>query len=85
MDIQGAFFSPWDIDAAGYGENVGAYYLDIKNPAPESVAYKALNSHKGQNNAGIMAREDLIRMGYDGVNHFSLPLPVLPSFSFSCP
>ena len=24
MDIQGAFFSPWELDAHGYGENVGA-------------------------------------------------------------
>lgn len=69
MDIQGAFFSPWDIDAEGYGPNVRAFYLDIKNPAPENVAYRALNAHKGQNGAGRMAREDLIRMGYDGVNN----------------
>ena len=69
MDIQGAFFSPWDIDAEGYGPNVRAFYLDIKNPAPENVAYRALHSHIGQNGAGRMAREDLIRMGYDGVNN----------------
>ena len=69
MDIQGAFFSPWDIDAGDYGENVGAYYLSIKNPAPEGVAYKALNMFKGQNNAGIKAREYLIQKGYDGVNN----------------
>ena len=69
MDIQGSFFSPWDDDAQGYGENVRAFYLNIKNPAPEGVAYKALNAHKGENNAGVKAREDLIRMGYDGVNN----------------
>nr|DAU43579.1 MAG TPA: PolyVal ADP-Ribosyltransferase [Ackermannviridae sp.] len=69
MDIQGSFFSPWDNDAQGYGENVRAFYLNIKNPAPEGVAYKALNAHKGENNAGVKAREDLIRMGYDGVNN----------------
>lgn len=69
MDIQGSFFSPWDIDAQGYGDNVRAFYLNIKNPAPEGVAYKALNAHKGENGAGIKAREDLIRMGYDGVNN----------------
>ena len=39
MDIQGMFFSPWELDAQGYGENVGAYYLNIKNPAPEATAY----------------------------------------------
>ena len=38
MDIQGSFFSPWEIDAKGYGEKVGAYYLNIINPAPEGVA-----------------------------------------------
>lgn len=68
MDIQGMFFSPYEEDAGGYGANVGAYYLNIKNPASEAVAYKALNSHKGEANAGELARNDLIRMGYDGVN-----------------
>ena len=34
MDIQGNFFSPWEIDANGYGGNVRAYYLNITNPAP---------------------------------------------------
>lgn len=69
MDIQGSFFSPWEIDAAGYGPNVRAFYLNITNPAPEGVAYKVLNRYKGQNNAGIKARETLERMGYDGVNN----------------
>ena len=69
MDIQGMFFSPWDIDAGGYGSNVRAFYLNITNPADESTGYKALNSHKGENYAGIKAREDLERMGYDGVNN----------------
>lgn len=39
MDIQGNFFSPWDIDAEGYGTNVRAFYLNITNPASSSVAY----------------------------------------------
>ncbi len=69
MDIQGMFFSPWDIDAGGYGSNVRAFYLNITNPASESEGYKALNSHKGENYAGIKARENLERMGYDGVNN----------------
>ena len=69
MDIVGSFFSPWEIDAAGYGENVGAYYLNIRNPAPEGVAYAALNRFKGQNEAGQKARDYLIKMGYDGVNN----------------
>lgn len=69
MDIQGSFFSPWDIDAGGYGGNVGAYYLNIKNPASESMGYKALNKFQGQNNAGVKAREYLESLGYDGVNN----------------
>ena len=69
MDIQGMFFSPWEIDARGYGGNVGEYYLSIKNPAPEGIAYKALNMFAGQNYAGIKAREYLEKLGYDGVNN----------------
>lgn len=68
MDIQGAFFSPWELDASGYGQKVGTYYLDIKNPASEGEAFAALNRFKGQNNAGTKAREYLISQGYDGVN-----------------
>ena len=69
MDIQGMFFSPWVLDARGYGKNVGAYYLSIQNPASEGQAYKVLNMFKGQNNAGIKAREYLEKLGYDGVNN----------------
>lgn len=70
MDIQGSFFSPYDIEAGGYGENVGRYYLNITNPAPEGIAYATLNKYKGQNGAGRMAREDLIEQGYDGVANY---------------
>ncbi|MBO4914309.1 MAG: hypothetical protein J5449_03800 [Oscillospiraceae bacterium] len=69
MDIQGSFFSPWEMDAGGYGSKIGKYYLNIKNPAPEGTAYKALNRFKGQNNAGVKAREYLERLGYDGVDN----------------
>lgn len=69
MDIQGNFFSPWEIDAGGYGGNVRKFYLNITNPAPEGIAYKALNKFKGQNGAGIKAREYLESLGYDGVNN----------------
>lgn len=69
MDIQGSFFSPWDMDAGGYGGNVKAYYLNIKKPAPEGIGYKALNRFKGQNGAGVKAREYLESLGYDGVNN----------------
>lgn len=69
MDIQGSFFSPWELDASGYGGKVGTYYLNITNPAPEGIAYRALNRFKGQNNAGVKAREYLESLGYDGVNN----------------
>ena len=39
MDIQGMFFSPWEIDTAGYGSKVGAYYVNLKNSADEGTAY----------------------------------------------
>ena len=67
MDIQGAFFSPWEEESSGYGENVGAYYLSIKKPASADIAYQALNRFKGQNEAGKKAKEYLISEGYDGV------------------
>ncbi len=66
-DIQGMFFSPWEIDAGGYGDNVQAYYLNIKNPAPESLGYKEM--FQDQNDRGVKAREYLVRLGYDGVNN----------------
>ena len=69
MDINGSFFSPWELDAQGYGSNVRAFYLNISNPAPEQVGFRALNRFKSQNQAGIKAREYLERMGYDGVNN----------------
>lgn len=69
MDIQGMFFSPWELDAQGYGKNVSAYYLNITNPASEALGYKALNMFKGENNAGAKAREYLQSLGYDGVNN----------------
>ena len=69
MDIKGAFFSPWELDAKGYGKNVRPFYLSIKNPADEQTAYKALKKYQGQNNAGEKAKQDLIEQGYDGVNN----------------
>ena len=69
MDIQGMFFSPWELDAKGYGENVNAYYINITNPASEQMGYKALRKFQGQNNTGVKAREYLENLGYDGVNN----------------
>lgn len=69
MDIQGSFFSPWEEDAGGYGTNVRAFYLNIKNPADERTAYQALNKFKGEDKAGVKARILLGARGYDGVNN----------------
>lgn len=69
MDIRGMFFSPWDIDAGGYGGNVRAFFLNIRNPADEGRGYSALNKFAGQNHAGIKACELLRRGGFDGVNN----------------
>lgn len=71
MDIQGSFFSPWEIDAGGYGPNIHEVFLSLQNPANSSKGYKALNAHKGENYAGVSAREDLKRAGYDSVNNDS--------------
>ena len=68
-DIQGSFFSPWELDSRGYGKNVKTYYLNIKNPADWKTAYKALEMFKTDNQRGIKAREYLKSLGYDGVNN----------------
>ncbi len=69
MDIQGMFFSPWEDDARGYGSRLMPCFLNIRHPASEGQAYKALKAHQGENNAGVKAREDLIAQGFDGVNN----------------
>jgi len=69
MDIQGMFFSPWELDSKGYGANVRAFFLNIRKPANEGQGYKTLNRHQGKNGAGVKAREDLIAAGFDGVNN----------------
>ena len=69
MDIQGMFFSTWELDSKGNGANVRAFFLNIRKPANEGQGYKALNRHRGQNGAGVKAREDLIAAGFDGVNN----------------
>ena len=69
MDIQGMFFSPIQEEANDYGENVRAFFLNIKNPADYDTGYNALKNHKGENLAGEKARNDLMENGYDGVNN----------------
>lgn len=71
MDIQGSFFSPWETDAGDYGPNIHEVFLNLQNPASSSKGYKALKAHQGENYAGVSAREDLKRAGYDGVNNDS--------------
>lgn len=70
MDIQGMFFSPWELDAQGYGRNVRAFYLNIRKPSSGGQSYKALNRYQGQDYAGVKARDYLISLGYDGVNNY---------------
>ena len=70
MDIQGNFFSPYRIEAAGYGSNVKSFFINIKNPADEGTGYKALKLHQGENYAGEKAAEDLMNKGYDGVINY---------------
>ncbi len=79
MDIQGAFFSMWKEEAAGYGEKVGEYYLNIQNPATEEIGYKALNKYKGQNEAGIKAKRYLESLGYDGVVNYDEVIAFYPT------
>lgn len=68
MEIQGNFFSPYGIDAGGYGDNLRAFYIKLENPASEGQSYKILKSYQGQNSAGEKTTNELIKQGYDGVN-----------------
>ena len=67
MDIQGMFFSPWDYESEGYGKNVRAFFLNIKNPATGSKSYEVFSKYESGNYAGIKARDELEHSGYDGV------------------
>lgn len=67
MDIQGMFFSPWAYESEGYGKNVRAFFLNIKNPATGSKSYEVFSKYKSGNYAGIKARDELEHSGYDGV------------------
>ncbi len=69
MDIQGMFFSPWETDSQGYGSNVRSFFLNVKNPASFGDGFTALNKHKSEDGAGVSARLDLIKQGFDGVNN----------------
>jgi len=68
MDIQGSFFSPWELDASGYGSNTRSFFLNLRNPADAKQSYAALNRFEGQKDAGKQAREYLTKQGFDGSN-----------------
>lgn len=67
-DVQGMFFSPYEVDASGYGD-AKAFYLNIVRPAKDTAAYALMNSakSKGLDNPGEYARTMLQRRGNDGV------------------
>ena len=66
-DIEAFFFTRDIEEAGGYGGNIGKYYLNIKNPADGDTAYDIFFKYQGQTGAGIKTREELQKMGYDGV------------------
>ena len=66
-DINAFFFTANREEAEGYGSNVEEYYLNITNPADYDTAYNIFNKYKGQEGAGIKAREELQSLGYDGI------------------
>ena len=55
MDIQGMFFPPWDYESEGYGKNVRAFFLNIKNPATGSKSYEVFSKYKSGNYRGRKA------------------------------
>lgn len=82
MDIQGMFFSPWDYESEGYGKNVRAFFLNIKNPATGSKSYEVFSKYKSENYAGIKARDELEHSGYDGVASGNMEDEVLEFIAF---
>ena len=67
MDIQGFFFTPDKRESQDYGNNVRSFFLSIQNPADYNTAYSIFEKFKGQNDAGSLARNELINLGFDGV------------------
>ena len=67
-DIQGIYLTPDIKEASFYGNNVRAFYVNMRNPANDD-AYKIWYKYfsKGDGKAGIKAREELKSMGYDGI------------------
>ncbi len=68
-DIQGIYLTPDAEEAGNYGDKVRAFYVNLRNPADSSTAYKVWKRYRSQGDAkaGVKAREELQSMGYDGV------------------
>ena len=68
-DIQGIYLTPDAEEAGNYGDKVRAFYVNMRNPADSSTAYKVWKRYRSQGDAkaGVKAREELQSMGYDGV------------------
>lgn len=65
-DIEAFFFSGDREESGGYGK-VGEYYLNITNPADYDTAYDIFFKYRGTSGAGAKTREELEKLGYDGV------------------
>lgn len=71
-NVAGAFFTPdprkASLFAKGEGGHVGAFYLNIKNPAPDSAIVAATYGSRGRGAAKSpeAVQKSLIEQGYDG-------------------
>lgn len=71
-NVAGAFFTPdprkASLFAQGEGGHVGAFYLNIKNPAPDSAIVAATYGSRGRGAAKSpeAVQKSLIEQGYDG-------------------
>ena len=66
MDIQGTYFSPDKIDAAGYGQHAYPVFIALKRPADQATAYAGFTPGSTAD-AGAIRAQELRDQGYDGV------------------
>ena len=66
MDIQGVYFSPDRLDAAGYGAHAYPVFLALRRPADASAAYAGFTPGQSAD-AGARRAQALREQGYDGV------------------
>ena len=68
-DIQGIYLTPDMEEASFYGNNVRAFYVNMRNPADSDEAFNIWHKYyiQGDRKAGVKARKDLQSMGYDGI------------------